>query len=84
MANADHLIGALALTVISLAAAEVARPLRFLLVPLGAALLITPFAYQANMAATVVSLFCGAGLILLSLRRGEIAQHYAGWQKLIV
>src|SRR3546814_9502028 len=48
MADADHLIGALALTVISLAAAEVARALRFLLIPLGAALFVTPFVYDAD------------------------------------
>ena len=84
MANADHLIGALALTIVSLAAAEVARPLRFLLVPLGAALLITPFTYQPGMAATVASLVCGVGLILASLRRGVIVQRYSGWQRLIV
>src|SRR3546814_12794675 len=42
MADADHLIGFLALTVISLPAAEVARPLRYCLVPLGVALMVTP------------------------------------------
>jgi hypothetical protein len=84
MADADHLIGALALTIVSLAAAEVARPLRFLLVPLGAALLVTPFVNQADMSATVASILCGVGLILLSMRRGRIAQLHAGWQRLIV
>src|SRR3546814_17584550 len=52
MADADHLIGALALTVISPAAAEVARALRFLLIPPGAALFVTPFVYDAAGAAT--------------------------------
>src|SRR3546814_2261286 len=56
MADADHLIGALALTVISLAAAEVARALRFLLIPLGAALFVTPFVYDADGAATFASI----------------------------
>ena len=84
MANADHLIGALALTVVSLAAAEVARPLRFLLIPLGAALLVTPFVNGAGALATGASLACGVGLILLSLRRGPITQRYATWQKWMV
>jgi hypothetical protein len=84
MANADHLIGALALTVISLAAAELARPLRFLLIPLGAALLVTPFVYDSNAAQIIASFACGIGLIGLSLRRGAIRERYAGWQKLIV
>jgi nucleoside-diphosphate-sugar epimerase len=84
MANADHLIGSLALTVISLAAAEVARALRYLLIPLGAALLVTPFVYEADTNQTIVGIACGLALIALSLRRGAIRQRYAGWQKLIV
>lgn len=84
MADADHLIGSLALTVISLAAAEVARALRYLLIPLGVALLATPFVYGAGTVQTIAGILCGAALILLSLRRGAIAQTYANWQKLIV
>ena len=84
MANADHLIGALALTVISLAAAEVARPLRFLLVPLGLALLATPFIHSAGIAQMVGSLACGLALIALSIRRGAIRGRYGAWQAWIV
>ncbi|MCA1661380.1 MAG: vitamin K epoxide reductase family protein, partial [Novosphingobium sp.] len=84
MADADHLVGALALTVISLAAAEVARPLRFLLVPLGAALFVTPFVYDAATGQIVASLVSGAALIALSFRRGPIRERYGEWQKVIV
>jgi nucleoside-diphosphate-sugar epimerase len=84
MANADHLIGSLALTVISVAAAEVARPVRYLNVPLGAALFVTPFAYGADATATAASLACGAALIALSLRRGPIRERYGAWTRLIV
>src|SRR3546814_19076902 len=84
MADADHLIGALALTVISLAAAEVARALRFLLITLGAALLVTPFIYAADSVAKFASIACGLGLILHSIRPGTTAKRYAGWQKLDV
>jgi nucleoside-diphosphate-sugar epimerase len=83
MANADHLIGALVLTVVSLAAAEVARPLRFLLVPLGAALLVTPFLHDTSQAQIAAGLACGAALMLLSLRRGKIRATYGNWQRLI-
>jgi hypothetical protein len=83
MADADHLIGALALTVISLSAAEVARPLRFLLIPLGAALFVTPFLYGAGAPAMVASFASGGALIALSLRRGPIAERYGAWQRLI-
>lgn len=54
----------------ALAAAEIARPLRFLLMPLDAALLVMPFAYDADTTAMVASLFCGICPILLSLHRG--------------
>ena len=84
MANADHLVGALALTIVSLAAAEVARALRFLLIPLGVALFATPFVYDADAAQTVAGIACGLALIALSLRRGAIRGRYSGWQKLIV
>ena len=84
MANADHVIGSLVLTVVSLAAAEVARPLRFLNLPLGAALLVTPFLYEAGTAATVNSLACGLALIVLSIRRGPISERYGSWNRLIV
>ncbi len=41
-ANAHHVIGSLVLTVVSIAAAEVARPVRYLSVPLGALLMAAP------------------------------------------
>jgi nucleoside-diphosphate-sugar epimerase/uncharacterized membrane protein len=84
MANADHLIGALAVTVSAIACAEVARPARFLNMPLGAALLITPFALDASSAQMLVSLACGVALIALSLRRGRVQERYAGWNRYIV
>ena len=84
MANADHLIGALALTVISLAAAEVARALRFLLVPLGAALLATPFLFGADAVQAVASIACGLALMALSLRRGPVRATYGKWDRRIV
>ncbi len=84
MANADHLIGALVLTVTVSAFAEVARPLRFLNMAFGVALLITPFAYGAAWPATLASLVCAAGLIVLNARRGPIRNRYGGWSKVIV
>jgi hypothetical protein len=84
MANADHLIGSLVLTVTVSALAEVARPLRFLNMALGTALLITPFTYGADWLATVASLSCGIALIALSVRRGPIRNRYGAWSRLIV
>lgn len=82
-ADADHLIGALSLTVVSLAAAEVARPLRYLLVPLGLALAGTSLAYAGSGAQLVAGMLCALGLILLSFRRGAIRARYSNWQPII-
>lgn len=84
MADADHVIGLLALTVISLAAAEMARAARYLLVPLGGALFVTPFLFDAGSAHTIASILAGAAFIALSLRRGEITQRYGGWNRFII
>lgn len=84
MADADHVIGFLALTVISLAAAEVARPLRYGLVPLGGALLITPFLFEATGAHTMASVTIGVLLIALSRRRGSVHEKYGSWDRRIV
>src|SRR5690606_4537227 len=84
MANADHVLGSLVLTVISLAAAEVARALRYLLLPLALALLVMPFIHDATTASTLNSIACGVVLVLLSLRRGPITGRYASWQRFVV
>ena len=84
MANADHLIGALVITVSVSACAEVARPLRFLNMAFGLALLITPFAYAASWPATFASVVCGIALLALSVRRGRLRHSYGGWSKVIV
>jgi nucleoside-diphosphate-sugar epimerase/uncharacterized membrane protein len=84
MANADHLIGSLVITVTVMTLAEVARPVRFLNIVFGLALLITPFAYGVGWPATISSLVCGVGLIALSLRRGSVSYRYGSWNKFIV
>jgi nucleoside-diphosphate-sugar epimerase len=84
MASADHVIGSLVLTVVSVASAEVARPVRYANVVLGAALFVTPFIYNADLVATVVSIISGAALIGLSVRRGPIRDRYGNWNRLLV
>jgi nucleoside-diphosphate-sugar epimerase len=79
MANVDHVVGALALTVISVAAAEVARSVRFLNVPLGLTLIAAPFIVETGTPSLINSLVCGAALIVLSVRRGPIRQRYGSW-----
>jgi nucleoside-diphosphate-sugar epimerase len=84
MANADHVIGFLVLTTLSIAAAEAARPVRYLNMLFGLALLVTPFSFGAGTAATINSIACGIALILLSRRRGVIRQRYGAWTRQIV
>ena len=83
LANADHLIGSLALTVISLAAAEVARPVRYLNIALGAALILAPIVIGASAAHITVRLVLGAALIALSIRRGPVRSRYGAWSKVV-
>lgn len=84
LANAHHVIGALALTVVSIAAAEVARPVRFVNVVLGAVLVAAPFLYGASPTHTVLTVAAGALIAVLSLRRGRVEESYAGWSRLLV
>jgi hypothetical protein len=84
MADSDHVIGFLVLTTLSIAAAEATRAVRYLTVLFGAALLVTPFLFDAGTAATINSIVCGIALIALSARRGSIRQRYGTWQRWIV
>ena len=83
LANWDHLIGALIITVGIIAMAESARPARWLMIPLAAMLLFTPFLHGADMPATLNSLVCAAVVIALSLRRGPIHGQYGSWSRLL-
>lgn len=84
MADVDHVIGALVITVSVTALAEVARAVRFVNMLFGAALLLTPFLFGADWVSTLASLACGLALILLSIPRGAVRCHYAGWNRYIV
>jgi hypothetical protein len=84
MANADHLIGSLVLTVTITAFAEVMRLIRFLNIFLGLGLLITPFIFSASWLAIIASVLCGLGLIAFSIPRGSVISHYGTWSQVIV
>ncbi len=84
MADADHLIGALVVTVSVTALAEVARPLRYLNALFGAALCVTPFVFDASPSATVASVIAGLLLVVLCLRRGAIRMRWGGWERFMV
>ena len=84
MAHAHHVIGSLVLTVVSIAAAEVVRPMRYLNMVLGASLMAAPFIFTAGIAATIASVVMGAGLIAFSVRRGPIRERYGNWDRVII
>ncbi|MEQ9123862.1 MAG: vitamin K epoxide reductase family protein, partial [Alphaproteobacteria bacterium] len=86
MADADHLIGALVLTVSMTAAAETMRPARFLNALLGMALAIMPFVAVSpvGLAETASAIVCGLALVGLSIPRGRIRHRYGDWSRLIV
>jgi nucleoside-diphosphate-sugar epimerase len=83
LAHAHHVIGSLVLTVVSIAAAEVARPARWLNLPLGACLMASPLVFAGDTAALLVSVLAGAALMALSIRRGPIHERYGLWDKII-
>lgn len=84
MADANHLIGALVVTITVTAFAEVARPLRFLNIFLGMALLITPFLFGVGTIQLLATLLCGGGLITFSFRRGAVENQWGSWSKYII
>jgi nucleoside-diphosphate-sugar epimerase/uncharacterized membrane protein len=84
MANADHLIGALAVTVSVMACADVARTLRFANVVLGLALAACGLAFAQGTLQLASSLACAGALVVLSLPRGTIGGQYGGWNRYIL
>jgi hypothetical protein len=82
LAHTHHLIGALVLTVVSIAAAEVARPARFLNVPLGLILIVAPFFYEAGAMTTLFTIAAGAAIAGLSVvRGGRLVGRYGAWTR---
>jgi len=83
MANADHLLGSLIITVTVTALAETVRALRFINLIFAIALLITPFIYSASALATLISMTCGILLFVFTIPRGKIHASYGQWNKFI-
>ncbi len=83
LAHAHHVVGSLVLTVVSIAAAEVARPVRWLNLLLGAGLIAAPFVFASDTAGLLVSVLAGAALMALSIRRGQIKERYGAWDQVI-
>lgn len=86
LANSDHLVGALIITVAVCAMAEVARPLRFLNILLGLWLVAAPWVFAGATAGAIWNdVIVGLLVIAASFRRGaRSTEHYGAWDRLIV
>ncbi|GGG52394.1 hypothetical protein GCM10010964_44440 [Caldovatus sediminis] len=87
LADSDHLVGALVITVAVCAMAEVARPLRFLNVLFGLWLVAAPWllADGAGVAGAWNDIVSGLVIVGLSLPRGRrSAEHYGAWDRYVV
>ena len=84
LADAHHIIGCAVLTVVAIAAADVARPARALNALLGLGLMFSPLLFDANGLQFAVTLGLGLALVLLSVRRGPILERYGAWNRLLV
>lgn len=85
IANSDHVVGALVMTVAIIATAEVVRLLRFINIGFGLWLCVAPFLLSGGGAVhTIASVAIGIALVGLSLPRGRRSEeHYAGWDRLV-
>jgi len=84
-ANSDHLIGALVITVSITALAESARPARFVNMLLAIPLMAAPWMLNGgSLSADWAVVLAGLLLILSSIPRGKIENHYGNWSRYLV
>lgn len=80
--DSDHLVGALIVVVAVISLAEVARPARFLLVPLGAWLVVASWLLPGGTALTAAnSAAVGLVVALLGLPLGRLRDHYGSFDR---
>lgn len=87
LADSDHVVGALVITVAVIAMAEVARPLRFLNIAFGLGLISAPWLMDGSTSimSDIIGAVLGALLIGLSLPRGRRSdEHYGSWDRFVV
>jgi nucleoside-diphosphate-sugar epimerase/uncharacterized membrane protein len=86
IADSDHLVGAMIITIAVCAMAEVARPLRFLNLLFGLGLIAAPWLLAGGTAgSTWNDIVIGLAVIGLSLPRGRRSKdHYGSWDRYVV
>ncbi|MEZ0237263.1 MAG: NAD-dependent epimerase/dehydratase family protein [Methylophilaceae bacterium] len=82
-ANSDHVIGSLVVTFSIMAWGEVARPLRFVNIGLGAWLVAAPWLISGySDIAVAASMLFGLALIMLAVPLGRIASRFGAWDSI--
>ena len=71
------------MTVVSVAAAEVARATRFINVLLGLGLAASPFVIETSGLAMLASVVLGLLLVVLSFPKGSVKATYGNWDSCI-
>lgn len=80
LADSDHLVGALIVTLSVIAMAEVARYVRFINTVAGAWLIAAPFILEGGTATAMWNnVIMGILVIALSLKKGKIREHYGSY-----
>jgi hypothetical protein len=84
-ADSDHLVGALVVTFAVIAMGEVTRAARFTNILLGVWIIAAPWLLSGTTgSATWNDVMVGGILILMSLPRGKVREHYGSWDRYIV
>ncbi|WP_213996562.1 vitamin K epoxide reductase family protein [Arsukibacterium sp.] len=84
MADAQHLLGALVITLSVIALAEVARALRFVNLLLALALMICAVVIPSSTLIIIASLTAATVIMVASIFRGPANSSYGRWSRLIV
>ncbi|WP_420566034.1 NAD-dependent epimerase/dehydratase family protein [Thalassobaculum sp.] len=84
LADTDHLIGALAVTIAVSAMAESIRAARFLNICLGAGLVICAFVMDATWLQSGADIAAGLALMVVSVPRGTVRNRYGSWSRVVV
>ncbi len=85
LADSDHLVGALIVTFSVIAMAEVVRYVRFVNIVLGAWLIAAPFILEGgNTTAMWNDVVMGILVILASIKKGQIREHYGTYDSSII
>ncbi|MDI9819246.1 MULTISPECIES: vitamin K epoxide reductase family protein [unclassified Legionella] len=84
MANADHLLGSLIITISIISFAEIVRAVRWLNLIFATVLFITPFLYDTTSLAAFASILAGLLLLIFTIPRGKINSSYGRLNKIII